>query len=83
MMALGVGLPDERLGLVVMGFDEAVDGRLQGDERVANATLEPPFGELGEEGLDRVQPGARGRREVEHPARMANEPLAHLGLWAP
>ena len=34
--------------------------------------------ELGEEALDGVEPGARGRREVEGEARMAVEPGAHL-----
>ena len=33
-----------------------------------------------EEGLDRVQPGARGRGEVEDEARMAGEPAQHLGV---
>ena len=33
-----------------------------------------------EEGFGRVEPGARGRREVEHEARMATEPAHHLGM---
>ena len=36
--------------------------------------------EDGEEALDGVEPGGRGRREVEGPARMAREPLAHGGM---
>ena len=42
--------------------------------------LQAAAGERGEEGLDRVEPGARGRREVEGPARMAGEPGADLGV---
>ena len=38
------------------------------------------LGELGEEGLDRVQPGARGRGEVEGPARVARQPGQDLGV---
>src|SRR5271154_1219881 len=44
------------------------------------ATLEPLFGELGEEALDGVQPRGRSRREVEGDARMAAKPLNHLGM---
>ena len=43
MMALGVGLPDERLGLVVMGPDEVVDRGLQGDGEPAPKTAMDRF----------------------------------------
>ena len=36
--------------------------------------------QLGEESLDRVQQRAGGRHKVEHEARMAAEPGAHLGV---
>ena len=45
-----------------------------------HATLEPLFGEFGEEALDGVQPGRRSRREVEGEAWMAAEPVDHLGM---
>jgi hypothetical protein len=35
-----------------------------------NTPLQSPLGEDGEEALDRVKPGIRGRREVERPAWM-------------
>ena len=43
-----------------------------------DAALQAPLGELGEEALDGVEPGAGGRREVEGPARMAGEPSPDL-----
>ena len=36
--------------------------------------------ELGEEALDGIEPGARGRREVEDEARVPVEPGADLGM---
>jgi hypothetical protein len=56
--SVGIGLPEERLGVLIVGVDEAVDSRLQRHKRVEDAAFEPPFGELGEEGLERVEPGA-------------------------
>src|SRR5262249_41713821 len=49
-------------------------------ERMEDAALQPPPGERGEEGLDRIGPGAGGGREMERPARMPGEPGAHLGV---
>ena len=48
--------------------------------RSEDAALEPALGQLGEEALDGVEPGGRGRREVEGEARMAAEPGADLGM---
>src|SRR5580658_3967461 len=44
------------------------------DSRAEHAALEPAPGQFGEEALDGVEPGARGRRVVEHEARMPAEP---------
>ena len=60
--------------------EEAVDGGLQIDDGSEDAALEAALGELGEEALDGIEPGCRGRGEVEGPARMPGEPLAHLGM---
>ena len=76
----GIGGPDEGLGLGIVVLDEAVDRGLEVDDRAEHATLEPAAGEPGEEGLDRVQPGAGGRGEVEDEARMTAEPAQHLGV---
>ena len=56
-------------GLFVVLVEEAVDGGLKVDDRAEDAALQPALGELGEEALDGVEPGARGRREVEGAAR--------------
>jgi len=54
--AVGVGGPYKGFRVLVGFGDEAVDGGLQIDERMKDAALEPPAGQAGEEGLDRVQP---------------------------
>jgi len=38
-------------------------------------------GHLGKEVLDGVEPGGRGRSEVEGPARMASQPSQHFGMF--
>ena len=76
-----VGCPDEWFGLLVVLFDEAVDGSLKIDDRVEHTAFEPPFGELCEEAFDSIQPGCGCRCEVEGPARMTSEPLANLFMF--
>jgi hypothetical protein len=66
-------------GRVVLD-EEAIDGGLQVDDASEHAALEAPFGELGEEALDGVEPGARGRCEVEREAFMAIEPAADVWM---
>ena len=51
-----VGSPDEWFGIVIVLFKEAFDGGLEINDRMEDATLEPPLGELGEEALDRIEP---------------------------
>ena len=60
--------------------EETVDGGLEGDDRMEDATLEASLGQLGEEALDGVEPRARSRCEVEGEALMAVEPSTHLGM---
>src|SRR5262245_46639553 len=69
----GLG-PGEGCGVMVVVGDVAVDRSLEVDDRAKAAALEPAAGERREEGLDGVQPGARGRREVEGPARITGQP---------
>src|SRR6202030_3908608 len=78
--AFWVGGPDEGFGIDVCLRDEAVDGDLQINDRSEHATLEALARELGEEAFDRVEPGCRGRGEVERPAGMPRQPLAHLWM---
>ena len=66
--------------MIVCFCDEAVDCDLEIDDGSEHATLEAPFGELGEEAFDGVEPGRRCGREVEGPAGMPGQPLAHLRM---
>ena len=77
---VGVGGPGEGLWLLVVLGEEAVDGGLEVDDGVEDAAFQPPLRQLGEEALDRVEPRAGGRREVEGEALVAFEPGAHLGV---
>jgi hypothetical protein len=53
-----VSFPDERPWLLIVFFDEAVDGCLKVDDGVEDAMLQPPACQFCEETLDGVQPGA-------------------------
>jgi hypothetical protein len=58
--------------------DEAIDCCLQVDDREEDAAFQTVLCELGEEALDGVKPRCRCGREVEGPAGMPGQPLAHL-----
>jgi hypothetical protein len=64
---------------VVLG-EVAVDGGLKVDDGVEDAALEASLRQLGEEAFDRIEPRARGWREVESEALMAVELGMHLGV---
>lgn len=49
---IGIGGPDERLGLPVVFGDVAVDGGLQVDDGMEHAAPEATLRQLGEEALD-------------------------------
>src|SRR3954451_16980840 len=70
--------PDEGPGIVIVLGNVAVDRGLQLDDRAEHAAPEATPGQRGEEALDRVQPRARGGREVEGPAGMPLEPGQYL-----
>ena len=53
---IGVSGPDEGLGVQLGLGDEAIDGRLQIDDRAEGTAFEPPIGELGKEFLNGVEP---------------------------
>ena len=67
---VGVGDPLEGFGASVVVGEEAIDGFLEVGDRSEDAALEAALGQDGEEALDGVEPGSRGRREVEGPARV-------------
>lgn len=61
--------------------DEAVDGGLEVDDRTEDAPFQTPPGELGEEGLDGVEPRTGGRGEVEDESRVPGEPFSDLRVF--
>jgi len=64
-----------------MLLDVVFDGGLQRNDGMEDTALETLSGQGGEEVFDGIQPGARGRREVEGPAWVTDEPLSHLGMF--
>src|SRR5262249_47302948 len=68
------------LGVMIGLGDEAVDGGLKLDNGAKDAALEATPGELGEEALDGIEPGARGGGEMEDEARMAGQPGLDLRM---
>lgn len=77
LKALG---PPESFGVLVLFGEEAIDGGLHFDDGSEHATLEPPLGQRGEEGLDSIEPRGGGGREVKCPTWMAGQPCADLRM---
>src|SRR5438270_9432697 len=66
--------PDERLGAGIVLGEISIDSGLQVDDRAEDAAADALPGHLGKEVLHRIEPGGRGRGEVERPAPMARQP---------
>ena len=79
--AVGVSGPDEGLGIGIGFREEAVDGGLEFDDRAEYAPLQPPPRQPREQGLDRIEPGARFRGEVEDEPRVPRQLGLHLGMF--
>jgi hypothetical protein len=77
---VGISGPHEGFGVIVGLSEKAVDGGLQIDDRSEDAAFEVASGQLGEEALDGIEPGGRGRDEMEDEARMPTEPGANLAM---
>src|SRR6516164_5968540 len=73
--------PDERFWVSIVLGKVGVDSALQVDDRAEDAAANALPGHLGEEVLDRIEPGGRSRGEVEDPARMTGQPSQHLGMF--
>ena len=76
--SVGVGGPDEGFWILVVLGEEAIDSGLEIDDGMEHTAFQPPFRELGEEALDGIEPGGRGRREVEMEPWMALQPCLDL-----
>ena len=80
-MGVGGFGPDERLRLRVGPVDVGVDGGLKVGRAGEHAPLQASTGEEREPTLDQVEPGGRGRGEVQVPAWALDEPVVdELGL---
>ena len=77
---LGSSGPFERLGCLVVPGEIVVDGRFQFGDAGEGSAADGFPGDLGEETLDLVQPGRRGRREVDMEPRVLFQPLFDLGV---
>jgi len=78
--AIRVGCPGEGFGIVIVFFEEAFDGGLEANDRMEDAAFQSALGKFGEEALDRVEPGARGWREMEDETWMARQPGQNPGV---
>ena len=77
---VGIGSPGEGLRIFVGLGEVAVDRSLEINNAFENPSFEPLPGELGKESLDGVEPGGRGRGELEVKPPMPFEPGADLGM---
>ena len=76
-----VGGPEKRFGIFVGFDDEAIDGGLEINEGVEDATVKPPPGKFGEESFDGVEPRTGCRGEVENKPLVAIEPSPDLWMF--
>ncbi len=72
--------PDEGLGVGVVVFEIIVDRALEVDDGVEHAAPDALSSDLGEEALDQIEPGRRGRREMHVEARMPGQPRLDFGM---
>jgi hypothetical protein len=77
---VGVGGPDEGLGLLIVLVEEPVDRGLKVCDGSEHTALEPSVGQDGKEAFYGIQPRSGRGRKVEGPSRMADEPFAHFGM---
>ena len=61
--------PAKGLRVGVDGVDGEADGGFRFFSGAADAAADVPFGDLGEEAFRQVDPGTRGRREMDMPSR--------------
>ena len=77
---VGIGGPDEGLGIGVGLVEEAVDGGLEVDDRAEDAAFQAPLGQLGEEALDGIEPRAEVGVKWKVQRGWRVEPGADLGV---
>ena len=78
--AFGGGCPDEGLWVVIMFCQEAVDGVFEVRDGMEDSAFETTLGEGSEKALNRIEPGARCRSEVEGESSMPGKPSHDVGM---
>ena len=76
----GGGGPDERFGFDVVLLEIGFDCRLEFSDAAEDAAADGVAGDQAEEAFDQIDPGGRGRGEVEVEAGVALEPSLDLGV---
>ena len=67
--------PSERLGRSVVGLNKATDRLLEFVDRSVDTATNLLLGQQGEEALDLIDPGSRGRSEMQMVARPPGKPV--------
>ena len=80
MMVWGSAVQSEGFRVFIGLGEVAVDSGLEIDDALEDAAFEPLPGQLGEEAFDGIEPGGRGRGEVEMEPRVPFEPGPHLRM---
>ncbi len=77
---MGLGGPDERLGILAMRGDVLLDSGDQFGHAAEDATRQAIAGKATGEALDDVEPGSGRRREMNVEARMLLQPRLDLRM---
>src|ERR1035437_312118 len=75
---LGLGLPDERLGVTIPRCDECLDGANQVGDADKAATAHRLAGQIPEPAFDQIEPTGAGRNEMHLEARVPGQPTLDL-----
>jgi len=77
----GFGGPYEGLGVLVVTVDIFVDSCDQFLDAAKDPAAQAVLGQIAEEALHHIQPGAAGRREVDVKTGVALQPSLDLGIF--
>ena len=72
--------PDEGLGVSIVMVEVLVDGRFELGNGGEDAASDAVLGDQAEEALDLIEPGGRGRGEVQVKARVLGQPCLNVAM---
>jgi hypothetical protein len=78
MILSGSAVHTKGLGWSLVSLRKPLMAALEIDDRAENPAFEAAPGQLGEEAIDGIEPGGRGRREMKDKPQVPGEPGAHL-----